>query len=85
MHQRVVVVKDSQADWNDCWTDKADKIEVLVFLSTLGNQQIWWLLVFEGTISYNRAKLHTAQKGAELRKQVFSDRWVYVEVLGVLI
>lgn len=85
MHQRVVVVKDSQADWNDCWTDNADKIEVLVFLSTLGHEQIWWLLVFEGTISYGRVKLHTAQEVVEERKQVFLDRWEHVEVVAVLI
>lgn len=52
-------------DWDDCWTDNADKIEALVFLSTWGHEQIWWLLVYEGTISktvidisYDSAKLH---------------------------
>lgn len=60
-----LVVKDSRAGWDDGWTDKADKIEVLVFLSTLGHEQIWWLLVFKGAISYDRAKLHSAQDVAE--------------------
>lgn len=56
-------------DWDDCWTDNADKIEALVFLSTWGHEQIWWLLVYEGTIretvrdiSYDSAKLHIAQE-----------------------
>lgn len=60
-------------DWDDCWTDNADKIEALVFLSTRGHEQIWWLLVYEGTISmtvidisYDSAKLHIAS-GAEKR------------------
>lgn len=70
-----------QSVWrNDCWTDKADKIEVLVFLSTSGREQIWWLLVYKGAInntviSYDRAKLHTAPEAAEWKKRAFLDWW----------
>jgi len=63
-------------DWDDCWTDNADKIEALVFLSTWWHGQIWWLLVHEGTlgktvidISYDSAKLHIAQEAEQRVKQ----------------
>lgn len=98
LHQRVFCSQGHSVwlDWNDCWTDKADKIEALVFLSTLGHEQIWWLLVYEGTISktvidisYDIWKLHIAQGALKWEKKThFLDRglrWKYVEVVLLIL
>lgn len=72
-------------DWDDCWTDYADPTEALVFLSTWRHEQIWWLLVYEGTISYtvidisyDSAKLHIAQEAEKRVKEtlVWTGGWI---------